>query len=63
MSKTKEEKYLDILRKNINHLHYRLARYKIMGVAPPVNLLRETKMAENLFMIEALDLMHVDVKV
>ena len=62
MSKVKEKKSLDIMKKNVEHLRYRLAKYQIVGIAPPVNLLIELKMAESILKVELMDTMGVSVK-
>jgi hypothetical protein len=62
MSKVKEKKSLDIMKKNVEHLRYRLAKYQIVGIAPPVNLLIELKMAESILKVELMDTMRVNIK-
>ena len=51
------------IEKNVEHLRYRLARYKIVGEFPPVNLLIELKMAERLLQLESKDTIRVNIKV
>jgi hypothetical protein len=48
--------------KNVEHLRYRLIRYKIVGIAPPVTLLIELKMAENLLKLESIDTIRINIK-
>jgi hypothetical protein len=62
MSKFKKKKSLDSMKKNVEHLRYRLAKYQIVGIAPPVNLLIELKMAESILKIELMDTMGVSIK-
>jgi len=62
MSKVKEKKSFDIMKKNVEHLRYRLTKYQIVGIAPPVNLLIELKMAESILKLELVDIMGVSVK-
>jgi hypothetical protein len=50
-----EKKSRTEIEKNLEHLRYRLIRYKIVGIAPPVILLIELKMAENLLNLESID--------
>lgn len=50
------------MKKNVEHLRYRLAKYQIVGIAPPVNLLIELKMAENILKVELMDTMGVSLK-
>ena len=57
-----EKKSLKDMKKNVEHLRYRLVRYQIARVAPPANLLIELKMAELLVKVESMDLMRVNVK-
>jgi hypothetical protein len=49
------------IEKNVEHLRYRLVRYQIVGIAPPVNLLIELKMAELLLKLESTDTIRVNV--
>jgi hypothetical protein len=59
-----EEKKLHIeIEKNVEHLRYRLTRYQIVSIAPPVNLLIELKMAERLLQLESIDTIRVDIKI
>jgi hypothetical protein len=51
------------IEKNVEHLRYRLARYQIVGIAPPVNLLIELKMAELLLELESIDTKRVNITV
>ena len=51
------------IEKNVEHLRYRLTRYQIVGIAPPVNLLIELKMAERLLQLESMDTIRVDIKI
>ena len=62
MSKFKEKKSLDSMKKNVEHLRYRLAKYQIVGIAPPVNLLIELRMAESILKVELMETMRVSVK-
>lgn len=47
----------------VMHLRYRLTQYQFDGIAPPVSLLIELKMAERLVKLESMDPMRVSVKV
>ena len=57
-----EKKSRTEIEKNVEHLRYRLARYKIVGIAPPVTLLIELKMAEHLLKLESIDTIRVNIK-
>ena len=56
-----EKQSLTEIEKNIEHLRYRLVRHQIVGIAPPVNLLIELKMAELLLKLESTDTIRVNV--
>jgi hypothetical protein len=56
-----EKKTRTEIEKNVEHLRYRLARYQIVGIAPPVNLLIELKMAELLLKLETVDTKRVNI--
>jgi hypothetical protein len=58
-----EKKFRSEIEKNVEHLRYRLARYQITGIAPPVNLLIELKMAELLLELESIETKRVNIKV
>ena len=45
------------------HLRYRLAQYQFYGIAPPVNLLIELKMAKRLAKLETKDASGIDIKI
>jgi hypothetical protein len=62
MSNVKEIKSLDTMKKNIKHLRNRLAKYQIVGIAPPVNLLIELEMAKCILKVELMDTMGVSLK-
>jgi hypothetical protein len=47
----------------VMHLRYRLAQYQFYGIAPPVNILIELKMAERLAKLDSKDASHIDVNV
>ncbi len=47
----------------VMHLRYRLAQYQFGGIAPPVSLLIELKMAEHLVKLDSKDSVRINVKV
>ena len=57
-----EKKSRTEIEKNLEHLRYRLIRYKIVGIAPPVTLLIELKMAENLLKLESIDTIRINIE-
>jgi hypothetical protein len=57
-----EKQSLTEIEKNVEHLRYRLAQYQIVGIAPPVNLLIELKMAELLLKLDSVDTIRVSIK-
>ena len=59
----KEKKFLTDMQEYVKHLRYRLTQYQFNGIAPPVSLLMELKMAERLVKLESMDAMRVSVKV
>lgn len=59
----KEKKSLTDMQEYVMHLRYRLTQYQFNGIAPPVSLLMELKMAERLVKLESMDAMRVSVKV
>ena len=58
-----EEKSVIEMRQYVMQLRYRLAQYQFNGVAPPVTLLIELKMAERLMKLELTNTIRVNVKV
>jgi hypothetical protein len=60
--KFKRKNLSTLWKKNVEHLRYRLAKYQIVGMAPPVNLLIELKMAESILKVELMDTMRVNIK-
>ena len=58
----KELESLTEIEKNVEYLRYKLVRYQSLGIAPPVNLLIELKMAERILMLESIDTMKVSGK-
>ena len=59
----KEKKFLNEMQGYVMHLRYRLAQYQFYGIAPPVNILIELKMAERLAKLDSKDASRIDVKV
>lgn len=59
----KAEKFLNEMQGYVMHLRYRLAQHQFYGIAPPVNLLVELKMAERLGQLDTKDDRRIDVKV
>jgi hypothetical protein len=57
-----EKKNRTEIEKNVEHLRHRLTRYKIVGIAPPINLLFELKMAERILQLESIDSIRFYVK-
>ena len=47
----------------VMHLRYRLAQYQFYGIAPPVNLLVELKMAQRLAVLELKDERRIDIEI
>ena len=58
-----EKESLSEMQANVMHLRYRLAWYQFRGIAPPVNLLIELKMAERLAEFDTKDAHSIDVKI
>ena len=59
----KEKKSPTDMQEYVMHLRYRLTQYHINGIAPPVSLLMELKMAERLVKLESMDARRIRVKV
>jgi len=60
---TQKEKSLTDMQGYVMHLRYRLAQYQFGGIAPPVSLLIELKMAEHLAKLDSKDAVRINVKV
>lgn len=60
---SKEKKSSNDMQAYVMHLRYRLTQYQFDGIAPPVSLLIELKMAERLVKLESMDPMRVSVKI
>lgn len=58
-----EKKSLIEMQGYVMHLRYRLAQYQFYGIAPPVNLLIELKMAKRLAKLETKDASGIDIKI
>jgi hypothetical protein len=59
----KDEKFLTDMQQYVMHLRYRLAQYQFEGIAPPVRLLIELKMAERLAKLNSKGVEHINVNV
>lgn len=58
----KEHESFSEIEKNVEYLRNKLVRYQSLGVAPPVKLLFELRMAERILKLESIDTMRVSVK-
>ena len=58
-----KEKYsLTDAQKSVEHLHYTIMKYQIVGIEPPVSIFMELKMARLLVTLESTDCFRIDVK-